>query len=202
MPLDSPKETASERGESDELQPARTVGRGTTSRLGKGTNPVQDKQSQPRWWTLALAGGLGGGLSGRLAGPIAMFAFMVLENYLHGTTFLGLELLGAPILGAIFGALEGTVLGAIWMFLIKGPRRLTIAWLMLVVAISGPSLAYFVAFPSFALLVLINAMFTLPVVTAVLVAVVKHEEARSRSDQESPRLTLRGQHEAEIAGPR
>src|SRR5262245_8475599 len=201
MPLDSPKETASERGESDELQPARTVGRGTTSRLGKGTNPVQDKQSQPRWWTLALAGGLGGGLSGILSGPIAMFAFMVLENYLHGATFLGLEVLVAPILGAILGALEGTGLGAIWLWVVKRPRRLTIARLILVVAISGPSLAFFVAFPTFALLVLINALLTLPVAIAVLVAVVRRHEERSRLGWTSTRRTPSNQDGEAFADP-
>src|SRR5262245_14641391 len=107
--------------------------------------PVPDKQPQPRWWALALAGGLAGGLFGILSGPIAMLAFMWLENYLYGATFLGLELVGAPIFGALLGALEGTGLGAVWVFVVKRPRRLTIARLMLVVAISGPGLAFLVA---------------------------------------------------------
>jgi len=159
-----------------------------------------DKQHQPHWWTLALAGGLAGGLFGFLSGPIAMIAFMLLEHYLHGAMFLGLELLGAPILGAIIGALEGAGLGAIWVFLVKRPRRLTIAWLMLVVAISGPSLAFFVAFPSFALLTLINAALLLPVVIAVLVAVMRHQEERSRSGRTSTRRTPSRHHEEEITG--
>src|SRR5437016_3696963 len=124
--------------------------------------PVPDKQLQSDWLTLAMVGGLAGGLFGILSGPIAMLASMSLEHYLHGTTFLGLELAGAPIVGAILGALEGTGLGAVWVFAVKRPRRLTIARLMLVVAISGLSLAFFVAFPPFALLALINAMLLLP----------------------------------------
>ena len=60
--------------------------------------------------------GLGGGLFGIISGPIAMIAWMIMEHYLNGTVFLGLELLGAPIFGIVFGALEGACLGAIWVY--------------------------------------------------------------------------------------
>ena len=138
---------------------------------------VPDKQQKPRWWTLALAGGFAGGLFGILSGPIAMLAFMWLESYLHGTTFLGLELVGAPIFGSILGALEGTGLGAVWKFVVNRPRRLTIARLMLVVAISGLGFAFFVANPPIALMALVNCMLLLPVVIVVLVTVARRKEA-------------------------
>jgi hypothetical protein len=126
---------------------------------------MQGADKQPwRWGTLALAGGL----FGLLSGPIAMLATMWIEHCLHGTTFLGLELVGAPVIGSIAGAVEGLVIGIIWTFVTKRPRRLTIARLMLVVAISGPSLAVFIAAPLLALLVLINGMLLLPVWIVVL----------------------------------
>ena len=55
--------------------------------------------------------GLGGGLFGIISGPIAMIAFMFMEYYLHGTVFLGLELLGAPIFGIVFGSSGGSMPG-------------------------------------------------------------------------------------------
>jgi hypothetical protein len=125
---------------------------------------VANKQPQSRWGTLALSGGF----FGIVSGPIAMLATMVLENYLHGTTFLGLELVGAPIIGSILGTLEGLAVGVVWNLVVKRTRRLTIARLMLVVAISGPSLAFFVAAPLIALLALINGMLLLPVWIVVL----------------------------------
>jgi hypothetical protein len=122
---------------------------------------------------------LAGGLFGIPFGPIAMLAFMWLENYLYGATFLGLELVFAPFVGGLVGALEGMGLGAAWVFVVKRPRRLTIARLMLVVAISGPSLAFFVANPPFARFILIHSILLLPVVIAVLVAVVRHQQEKS-----------------------
>jgi hypothetical protein len=138
---------------------------------------VEDRQHQPRCWTLALAGGWTGGLLGIVSGPIAMLAFMRLKDYLHGTTFLGLELLGAPIIGSILGALEGAGLGAVWKFIVERPRRLTIARLMLVVAISGPDLALVVADPPFATLILSNAVLPLPELSLVLVRRCQEESA-------------------------
>src|SRR5438067_13606703 len=111
--------------------------------------PVPDEPLQSDWLTLGMVGGLAGGLFGILSGPIAMLASMSLEHYLHGTTFLGLELAGAPIVGAILGALEGTGIGGGWVFAVKRPRRLTIAGLVLVVASSGVILAVYVALPAF-----------------------------------------------------
>jgi hypothetical protein len=113
---------------------------------------------------------LAGGLFGILSGPIAMWWCMGIENYLHGTTFLGLELVGAPIFGSILGALEGAGLGTVWIFVVKRTRRLTIAGLMLAVAISGPSPAFFVGGPPLALLALINGVLLLPVLIVVLLA--------------------------------
>jgi hypothetical protein len=121
-------------------------------------------------------------LFGLLSGPIAMLAFIWLENRLHGTTFLGLELFGAPIIGSILGALEGTAVGAIWNLLVRRPRRLTIARLMLVVAISGPSLALFVIDP----LVLINGLLLLPVWIVALGRRSRPEQAGKPSATGAP----------------
>src|SRR5262249_14950136 len=105
------------------------------------TMVVPEKQRRTRWVTFLVEGSLAGGLFGILSGPIAIFADMWLEHHLHGTTFLGLELLAGPIVGAVLGALEGAGFAAIWVSAVARPRRLTIARLMLIVAIAGPSLA-------------------------------------------------------------
>ena len=154
----------------------------------------------PRNVNLRRGVALAGGLLGIVSGPIAMFSYMLLEGYLHGTTFLGLELLAAPILGVCSGTLEGVSLGAIRAYMATRPCRLTIARLMLVVAISGPSLAFFVAFPPMAMLALINLMLLLPVAIVVMVAVEMHQEEKSRSARTGAGRTPSCQPEDEIDG--
>jgi hypothetical protein len=144
---------------------------------------IPDKPHQPSWWTLARAGCLAGGLFGLISGPIAMVAFMWLENYLHGTTFLGLEIVGAPMLGAIVGAIEGTLMATIWRLVVSKPRRLTIARLMLIVAISGPSLAFVLADRVFAMFLLVNGLLLLPLEIVILASVARRHEEAARSDQ-------------------
>ncbi len=146
---------------------------------------VPEKPRQPRRLPLAREGCLAGAFFGLISGPIAMVAFMWFENYVHGTTFLGLEILGAPILGMIVGAIEGTMMGAIWLFVVTKPRRLTIARLMLIVAISGPSLAFVLADPVFAVFLLVNGLLLLPLEIVVLAGVVKRREEAARSDQDA-----------------
>ncbi|MFO0889661.1 MAG: hypothetical protein U0790_11045 [Isosphaeraceae bacterium] len=148
-----------------------------------------------RWWAYCIAGGVGGGLFGLISGPISMLAFMSLDHYLHGTVFLGLELLAAPIFGVIMGTVEGVGFGAIWAYMAARPRRLTLAGLMLVVAVSGPSLAFSIAFPPIALIALINAMILLPVAIMIKVAVDQHQDERRRSIRRTPRRTSPRQHE-------
>lgn len=165
----------------------------------KAWRSVPPKRHRPRWWIFCLTGGLAGGLFGILSGPLAMFAFMVLENYLHGATFLGLELLAAPILGIVFGTVEGTVLGAIWAYMGVRPHRLTIAGLMLVVAISGPCLALFVAVPPLARVALVNAILLLPAAITVFVAVEMYQEERSQTRRTGSRRTPSCHREGEIS---
>jgi hypothetical protein len=126
-----------------------------------------------------------------------MWAFMVIENRLHGTTFLGLELVVAPVWGAIFGAMVGTVVGALWVFVVRPLRGLKIAWLMVVVAVSGPSIAFFVSNPMVGLLALIN----LPVLIVVLARIARNQEQRkSQPDRSNTGRTPDHQHLEEIAG--
>jgi hypothetical protein len=162
--------------------------------------PVVDEQDRPRYRTFCAAGALGGGLFGIISGPISMIACMSLEHYLHGTTFLGLELVGAPILGSVVGALQGAGVGAIWAYMVKRRRRLTIAGLMLVAAISGPSLALILADPPLALLVLLNAALVLPVAIMIMMAVGQRQEERRQSGRQAPRRSSSGQHEGGIDG--
>jgi hypothetical protein len=128
-----------------------------------------------------MVGGASGALVGIFSGPFAMLGFMWLENYLRGTMFYGLELIGSPVVGAVLGAIEGAFLGAVWMFLTRPPRRLTIARLMLIVAVSGPSLALVVADLPSALLILGNGLLILPTTILVLARVVQRHEEAARS---------------------
>jgi hypothetical protein len=144
---------------------------------------VTDKPHQPSWWTLARAGCLAGGLFGVVSGPIAMVAFMWLDNLLTGATFPWLELVGAPMPGMLAGAIEGTLMATIWRLVVSKPRRLTIARLMLIVAISGPSLAFVLAEPVIAVLLLINGLLLLPLEILVLASVARRHEEAARSDR-------------------
>jgi hypothetical protein len=60
--------------------------------------------------------------------------YIVYVDYFYKSTLSGLQLLVAPISGAIIGTLEGSVLGLLWG--IK-PPRMTLWWLMTVVAAVG-----------------------------------------------------------------
>lgn len=147
------------------------------------------KKVEVRGWIFPLAGGLLGVSFGFVSGPLALIAWMVVENYLHGTTFLGLELLMAPVLGVTFGLLQGTCYGMLWAWKRRRPRRLTIAGLMLVVAISGPTLAFVVAFPEPAVIGLFNALSLLPLALALFLVI-------EMSRKESIKL-----HRSKIANP-
>jgi hypothetical protein len=81
----------------------------------RGLSPVPglDRLRPLRWWNLAKVGAMTSAAFGIVSGPMAMLGTMWLDHYLRGTTFLGLELVGAPILGIVLGAIEGAFLGAI-----------------------------------------------------------------------------------------
>jgi hypothetical protein len=112
---------------------------------------------------------LAGGLLGAITGPVALYGVAGLENYLHGSTFSGLELVVAPFYGAVLGVLEGAGLGALWVFGMQPARQVTIGRLMLVVAILGLSVSLFVADPPVAEFVLFNSLLLLPALIFVLV---------------------------------
>jgi hypothetical protein len=69
------------------------------------------------------------------------------------------------------------------MFMTRPPRRLTIARLMLIVAVAGPGLALLVADPPGAMLILGNGLLILPTTVLVLARVVQRHEEAARSDQ-------------------
>lgn len=119
-------------------------------------------------------------MAGIVAGPVSMLAYVWLDHALGGTvTFLGLELIGAIVIGGMFGALQGMALGAIWAFMAARPWRLTIGWLMIVVAISGPMLAIILAIPSpwLVLLALTVAVILVPPAIGDAIARKKEQQA-------------------------
>ncbi len=138
-------------------------------------------QHQSPRWKFAFVSGVVGELFGVISGPIAMFAFVVCEKYLYGANPPGILLFISPIVGALLGALEGVVVGATWPFKFMRRRNLTIAQLMLTVAIAGMILAFVLAMPSFAVFIVVNALLLLPVLIAALVVVVRRLEHTSRN---------------------
>jgi len=147
------------------------------------------------------AGGLVGGLAGVLAGPLSMAMWMALEHYLNGSEFLGLEFLFAPLLGGVFGIFEGTAISAVWVFIARRPRRMTIGRLMLVVAIMGPMVAFLAVFPWrwLVLLTLTLAMILVPVMTALSAAIEMRQEKQSRIDPTSRLETTRRNQGGQIS---
>jgi hypothetical protein len=149
-----------------------------------------DERAPPNRWTCLLVGGLGGTVAGILAGPISMLAYVWLYHALGGReTFLGLELIGAPVIGGMFGALEGMALGAIWAFISARPRQLTIGWLMIAVAISGPMLAIILAIPSPWLVLL-----SLTVAVILVPPAIGDGFARKKEQEEKKTLGRNGGH--------
>lgn len=157
---------------------------------------MQSNIERPRFWVgkCVLWGGLAGLIAGLFGGPAVMFADRYHFNYLYGSKFHyhvfgamfdGQELLAAPIIGAVLGVPEGLILGLLWA--IK-PRRLTLWWLMLVVAGVGLQLGLFVYGSLFGLMVL-----TFPFMIAVMIKPVgsfvrllrTHAEARHEPSPQS-----------------
>ncbi len=60
-----------------------------------------------------LWGSFYGSLAGVVLGPIAIGVLMIVLHFLQGTTFLGLEILAGPVVGAPVFAIVGAVIGAI-----------------------------------------------------------------------------------------
>lgn len=141
-----------------------------------------------------MVGGLGGALVGALAGPFSMFASMWLEHVRNGTTFLGLELIAAPIIGAEFGVLEGMAMAALWGFMTTRPRRLTIGWLMIAVAISGPMLALIWMLPTLWLVIhslSVAVLLAILVMGAIPVMKMRQEEIQRQGKTAKLRLLER-----------
>jgi hypothetical protein len=92
------------------------------------------------FWKALLVGSLSGLLAGFMTGLPMLFAWLWIDHRRNGTVHqgYGYEFIGAPILGAILGFLEGACLGIVWTMLSRRPRRLTISELMIAVAIAGP----------------------------------------------------------------
>jgi hypothetical protein len=118
-------------------------------------------------------------MAGLVGGPIVMYAFMCILNCLEGATFTGLELLAAPPLGGILGGAEGFVLGLLWA--VK-PRRLTLWWLMVVVASMALLLGLFAYSALFGLMAL-----TFPVMMLALTKAAAGLVDRSRAAAEARR---------------
>jgi hypothetical protein len=120
--------------------------------------PQSEQQRSPVWKCL-LRGGVAGVLAGIVGGPIAFLAYMYLRNVMNGARFLGLEFVEGPLIGAFFGALEGPVLSLLWAF---KPPRVTLWWLMVVVAAVGLMLGLLVYNPLLGVIAL-----TIPVLMPV-----------------------------------
>ena len=132
---------------------------------------------RPPWWMLVLVGAFVGGFVGFWVGGGTTFAFC-LVSVLMG---LNPPIIAVPIY-AIFGTviymLAGTFLGAIWPLLRGKLRRLTIARLMLFIAVVALSLPPILAEPVLGLLVFVSTLLVLP---AVIVAFVGADSYSARS---------------------
>jgi hypothetical protein len=136
---------------------------------------MQSNIERSRFWVgkCVLCGGLAGLIAGLFGGPVVMLADMyhfyyiygpVFRYHVFGAMFIDRELLAAPIIGVIVGVPEGFILGLLWA--VK-PQRLTLWWLMVVVAGVGLQLGLFV-YKS-----LLSAMaLTFPFMIAVLIKTV------------------------------
>jgi hypothetical protein len=160
---------------------------------------ANEKRDLPSW-ILALVGGLAGGLCGLVSGPIVMIIFMMLEHYMHGTVFMGLELVGAPVIGSILGVVTGIGLGASWRKMFSRPWRLNIARLMLIVLVSGPSLALVLALPTAAVFVFGNVLAVLPLVIAFILAAARPLKRAADGSPKSAAQDVSVQHDSEKAG--
>ena len=138
--------------------------------------PSSPERLRPRRWVPILTGGLSGGVIGVVSGPLAMIAVMWFMSSYYGARSLGLELLAAPMLGVVCGAVEGACLGAIWAYIGRRKYHMTIRGLMWIVAISGPGLAFVIAFPMVALFALANAAVALPFALMEAIAVTSARE--------------------------
>jgi hypothetical protein len=106
-------------------------------------------------------------ISGAMSGPIVVIAWMFSLDFLYPETqwmATGFEVPGSLIVGAILGAIEGPLLGLLWAI---RPRRLTLWWLMVAVAILALTLGLFKFNPILGLFAI-----TVPLMMAVLMRIV------------------------------
>jgi hypothetical protein len=129
-----------------------------------------------------------------------MAIWMALEHYLNGSQFLGLELLLGPWLGGVFGVLEGTAIGAVWAFIARGPRRMTIGRLMLGVAILGPMSAFLPVLPWRLLVVLALTLVVIlmPAIMGISAAIEVRQEEERRIGQTNHRQYSLGNQSGQL----
>jgi hypothetical protein len=148
--------------------------------------PSTQRQDDPPRWKLALLGAFVGGLFGVVTGPFAMFAYVWVINPVNDVILLGHLLFVSPFVGAFTGTLWGLILGAIRPFPLRR-GRLTIARLMLIVAISAVILALT---DVTGVLLLVNALLISPALCVAFIGVANHHEHASRfartADKENP----------------
>jgi hypothetical protein len=128
---------------------------------------AKGKEKMCRTRDVAFRGVLYGLIAGAVSGPVVVIAWMFSLDYLYpDTQFMatGLEVPGSLIVGAILGAIEGLLVGLLWAI---RPRRLTLWWLMVAVAIFALTLGLFKFNPVLGLFAL-----TVPLTMAVLMRIV------------------------------
>ena len=106
-------------------------------------------------------------IAGAVSGPLVVIAWMFSLDFLYpDTAFMatGLEMPGSLVVGAILGAMEGPLLGLLWAI---RPRRLTLWWLMVAVAMFALMLGLFKFNPVLGLFAI-----TVPLMMAVSTRVV------------------------------
>lgn len=125
----------------------------------------------------AFRGVLYGLMAGAVSGPVVVIAWMFSLDFLYpDTAFMatGLEMPGSLVVGAILGAMEGPLLGLLWAI---RPRRLTLWWLMVAVAMFATILGLFKFNPVLGLFAI-----TVPLMMAVLMRIMAQDSA-DRADR-------------------
>ena len=126
----------------------------------------------------AFRGVLYGLIAGAVSGPVVVIAWMFSLDFLYpDTQFMatGLEMPGSLVVGAILGAMEGPLLGLLWAI---RPRRLTLWWLMVAVAIFALLLGVFKINP-----VLGRFALTVPLMMAALLKIMRRIPAAGQTDE-------------------
>jgi hypothetical protein len=126
----------------------------------------------------AFRGVLYGLIAGAVSGPVVVIAWMFSLDFLYpDSAFMatGLEMPGSLVVGAILGAMEGPLLGLLWAV---RPRRLTLWWLMVAVAIFALILGLFKFNPILGLFAI-----TVPLMMAVLTRIMVRIPPAAQTDE-------------------